>query len=226
MNTRNLMMVAVLSLVASFGCVQVNIDNESNGGAGGTGTSSGSDIAPDACGLALGYTPNSASSGPLVSSGDDLGGVVAVVLPPFDVDTDCKTVVVGFTISPDPCELPAAIDIVSFDTEDPMLAPVPTVYAVVPLSESTPLGLTAVPNVFEVRLPVATSHTKDSTPIVGAVARKNLCPAVMPLCEDVKALRYRAQEPAMGWHPLSETLPGNMGTNGTLYFGLADCSAH
>ena len=146
------------------------------------------------------------------------------MLPPFLVETTCHTVIVGLAIGPAPCELPSAIDVVTFDAIDPLLPATPALYAVAPLTDAM-LYPTLAPDVFEVRLHLQTSHAPNLHPFVGAVVRENFCPAVMPACEGEpeRAMRYKPEPPSKGWHPLSQALPGSPGTPGVLYFGLADC---
>ena len=71
---------------------------------------------------------------------------------------------------------------------------------------------------------VHTVHPAGLSPFIGAVVRENFCPAMMPACEGGEAMRYRANPPWKGWHRLSDDLPDQEGTEGALYFGLADCT--
>lgn len=196
-------------------------------GHGSTSDCDGSVTAdPVAClGPLLDDDPASVPVRPLPPLDVHVAGIVASVLPPFLVETTCHTVVVGFAIGPAPCELPAAIDVVAFDAIDPLLPDGPAAYTVVPLGAYTPLLPTVVPNIFEVRLPIKTTHAPTLSPFVGAVVHADFCPAVMPACEGdpKRAMRYKPKPPSKGWHPLSQTLPGSPGTPGALYFGLADC---
>lgn len=225
MNIRtSILFLAVLA--ALLGCGSVESSSWSSGGAGGTGGGGGAGGQGNyVCAPTSGYDPASAPIGPLVPLDVQLAGIVASVLPPFVSTTTCQTVIVGFVIGPAPCELPSAIDVVTFDTLDPLSPTTPALYAIVPLTEAA-LYPTPTPTVFEVRLHLQTSHAPGLHPFVGAMVRSNFCPAVMPLCEGEpeNAMRYKPEAPSKGWHPLSQTLPGSPGTSGALYFGFADCT--
>lgn len=228
MNLRtSILFLAVLA--ALLGCSSVE-SSSGSGGAGGdstisTGGAGGASGQDYVCAPTLGYDPASAPVGPLVPLDAQLAGIVASVLPPFVSTTTCQTVIVGLTIGPAPCELPDAIDVVTFDTLDPLSPTTPALYTLAPLTDAI-LYPTLTPNVFEVRLHLQTSHAPDLYPFVGAMVRSNFCPAVMPPCEGEpeNAMRYKPEAPSKGWHPLSQTLPGSPGTPGALYFGLADCT--
>lgn len=169
----------------------------------------------------LGYDAASTPTGPLIPNDADLAGIVAAVLLPFPAPTTCETVIVGLAIGPAPCELPSAIDVVTFDATAPLPEGTATVTT---LPISGPLIPTEDPLVFEARLPLHTEHPADRSPFVGAVVRANFCPALLPSCGPERAMRFRASPPSKGWHQLSQDLPDEPGTDGALYFGLADCA--
>lgn len=224
MTLRSFLSVLVV-LLALAGCNFVESSSWSGGSGGDIGsTNTGGDGGQAAyvCMSTLGYDPASVPVGPLVPSSADLAGITVSVLQPFAVDTTCETVVVGFFFGHAPCEMPSAVDIVTFDALDPEAPATPAVYVVAPVAG--PFFFTSNPNAYEVRLAVHTVHPKGLTPFIGAVVRENFCPAVMPSCETNTAMRYRANPPWKGWHRLSDDLPDQEGTDGALYFGLADCA--
>ena len=199
------------------------------GGVGGHGNTEpaggfGGGAAPQACpDPLLGYDPAAVPVSGLVPSAADLVGLVGVMLDPFDATTTCETVIVGFATSPAPCEVPSAIEVVTFDVELPVMPNGATLTAVAPLNGQL-LFPTETPGIVEARFHLQTSHVAGLYPFVGATVRPNFCPAVMPLCGGAHAMRYRSLPPE-GWTTLSADVEGAPGTQGTLYFGLADCVA-
>lgn len=210
----------------SFGCAQVHVDgggssascggatttttssaSTSSGGEGGTG--GGASICPDP---RLGFDESDTPSGSLVPSDKDVASLVVVPLVPFDAVTTCKTVALGLsTIGP--CEVPEAIEIVSFDHEPATLQDPPAILSVIPLDDvpGVPLGEGAV----VLRVPVDTYHAPGLPPLVGVRVRANVCPLVMPSCGVGAPLRYRTQNPE-GWGEIDD-VPA-------LLVGLADCT--
>ena len=151
----------------SFGCAQVHVDgggssascggatttttssaSTSSGGEGGTG--GGASICPDP---RLGFDESDTPIGPLVPSDEDVASLVVVPLVPFDAVTTCKTVVLGLSTS-GPCEVPEAIEIVSFDHKPATLQDPPAILSVIPLDDvpGVPLGEGAI----VLRVPVDT----------------------------------------------------------------------
>jgi len=209
----------------SFGCAQVHVDgggssascggetitttssaSTSSGGEGGTG--GGVSVCPDP---RLGFDESDTPIGPLVPSDEDVASLVVVPPVPFDAVTTCKTVVLGLsTIGP--CEVPEAIEIVSFDHEPATLQDPPAILSVIPLDDvpGVPLGEGAI----VLRVPVDTYHAPGIPPLVGVRVRANVCPLVMPSCGAGAPLRYRTQEPE-GW--------GEIDGVPALLVGLADC---
>jgi len=226
--------LAFLCFMTVAGCYQpqVYIPFFAHCGGGGTGGEGGTapgggdtggmlGLAPDCSDPLLGYDPASNPFGPLVPLPVEIDGIVASVLPPFSTPTACETVIVGLAVGPAPCEVPSAIDVVTFDTLLPLIPDGVAGITTVPVSG--PLFPTSDPAIFEVRLPVHSEHTPELYPFVGAIVRENFCPAVMPSCDPARAMRYRPVPEGKGWHLLSEDLPDEPGTDGALYFGLADC---
>lgn len=194
-----------LTLALALGCRRqhsIYLDLSSIGGSdGGTG------LCPDPL---LAYDPDSYPDGPLLPQEDAIAGITAGVMLPFDAATTCSTVVVGIVVGVGVCELPAAIEIAAFDSPTPLPTTVPALYDVIPLDEGM-LTETTGGSVYEMRLPITTVHAAGLYPVVGARVRSNLCPVLMPYCDDMRVLEY-----AQGtW---TNDVPGQ------LYYGLADCA--
>lgn len=152
------------------------------------------------------------SMAPLIAEPEDLAGVVAAVLPPFEVSTTCKVVTARLYLNDDiaPCEPPDAVDIVSFDVDVDNLGAPPAISTVAPLPGQGTWVATEQPSIYEVRWQIQTSHAADLTPLVGVVVRSNLCPITRAACDEQEALRYRTT--------------GEWSSVGSgLYFSLGDC---
>ena len=195
---KSLIAIAVLFLTACD-CPSVA---ETDSGPSETGTDTTSSLL-DTC--------DSNPMAPLVAAPEDVAGIVAAVLPPFDAATTCEAVTARLYLNDDiaPCEPPDAVDIVSFDVDMDNLGAPPALHTVAPLPAQGTWVATEEPNIYEVRWQIQTSHAADLTPLVGVVVRSNLCPITRPVCEGQEAVRYRTTG---AWSPISG-----------LYFGLADC---
>lgn len=158
-------------------------------------------------------TCESSPMAPVIAAPEDIGGFVAAMLPPFDVDTTCEVVTARFYLNDDlaPCEPPDSLDLVSVivDVNNPG-PPVIGSHAVVGLPSPSMWVETEEPNVYDVSWPVQTTHVAGRQPLVGVVVQEHLCPMTRPICGGRTALRYRM---ASGWDSL--------GTG--LHFGIGDC---
>lgn len=219
--------LAILCATFAAGCYQpsqvyipLDLCGFGEWGEGGNGGATSGDSCPDPL---LGYDPTEAPLAGLATTDADVAGVVVAVLDPFDVETTCETVIMGFATGPAPCEVPSAIDVVVFDASTPNALGTPSITATVPLND-VELLQTTTPGIVKARLHLPTSHAAGLHPFVGVVVRENFCPAVMPACDPARAMRYRAHPPSNGWRLLSDDVPGEPGVEGALYFGLADCA--
>ena len=149
---------------------------------------------------------------PLVAAPEDIGGFVAAMLPPFDVDTACEAVTARFYLNDDlaPCEPPDAIDIVLGATDVNNPGPLSTDHKAVLLSPKNMWVETEDPNIYEVSWPIHTSYGPGESPVVGVTVQAHLCPITRPICSGYSAIRYRVSG------GISALTIG-------LHFGLGDC---
>lgn len=229
MTTMRALIFTALLLAGCGSSITISTSDGGDGGTGGGDTATatatgGAGGDPETCpDPLLGYDSADVPTGPLIPLEPDLAGITASVLDPFAEATTCETVIVGFAIGPAPCELPSAIDVVTFDAELPPAPMGPALVAIATL-DGQQLFPTATPGIVEARFSLQTSHAAGLYPFVGAKVRANFCPALMPTCGPARAMRFRASPPSKGWHLLADDLPDSPGTDGALYFGLADCA--
>ena len=199
MNIRTSILGALAMLALTCCCAAPESDSDMET----TAASDTNEVVADTC--------DSGPMAPLVAAPEDVAGIVAAVLPPFDATTTCEVVTARLYLNDDiaPCEPPDAVDIVSFDVDMDNLGAPPALHTVAPLPAQGTWVATEEPNIYEVRWQIQTSHAADMTPLVGVVVRSNLCPITRPVCDGQEAVRYRTTG---AWSPIAG-----------LYFGLADC---